>query len=444
MAKCLSILTLILVSLGCFAQEEKLVYQFDIKEEIADPIWRKVKLAMDEAHEMKADAILINMNTYGGAVDAADSIRTRILRSDIPVYVLIDNNAASAGALISLACDSIFMKSGATIGAATVVNQTGEVQAEKIQSYFREKMRATAEATGRDPDIAEAMVDADKEVEGVSEKGKIVTLTASKAIELGFCEGEYESPNQVLKHCGFTEYTIEKQKLTTIDEIIGILINPALSGLLILVIFGGIYFELQSPGVGFPLAAAIIAALLYFMPLYLEGLADNWEILLFIVGVVLIGLEVFVIPGFGIAGIAGLTLAFAGLILSLVGNVGFDFDPVPSGRLVEAGLIVVLSGSVSIFGSLFLAVKLFESGVLSRLVLKADQKKEDGYVGTSTSEFDLIGRIGVAYTDLHPSGKVEIESTLHDATAMAGFITKGSKVKVIDYSTAQIKVRAID
>ncbi len=444
MAKCLSILTLILVSLGCFAQEEKLVYQFDIKEEIADPIWRKVKLAMDEAHEMKADAILINMNTYGGAVDAADSIRTRILRSDIPVYVLIDNNAASAGALISLACDSIFMKSGATLGAATVVNQTGEVQAEKIQSYFREKMRATAEATGRDPDIAEAMVDADKEVEGVSEKGKIVTLTASKAIELGFCEGEYESPNQVLKHCGFTEYTIEKQKLTTIDEIIGILINPALSGLLILVIFGGIYFELQSPGVGFPLAAAIIAALLYFMPLYLEGLADNWEILLFIVGVVLIGLEVFVIPGFGIAGIAGLTLAFAGLILSLVGNVGFDFDPVPSGRLVEAGLIVVLSGSVSIFGSLFLAVKLFESGVLSHLVLKADQKKEDGYVGTSTSEFDLIGRIGVAYTDLHPSGKVEIESTLHDATAMAGFITKGSKVKVIDYSTAQIKVRAID
>ena len=444
MAKCLSILTLILVSLGCFAQEEKLVYQFDIKEEIADPIWRKVKLAMDEAHEMKADAILINMNTYGGAVDAADSIRTRILRSDIPVYVLIDNNAASAGALISLACDSIFMKSGATIGAATVVNQTGEVQAEKIQSYFREKMRATAEATGRDPDIAEAMVDADKEVEGVSEKGKIVTLTASKAIELGFCEGEYESPSQVLKHCGFTEYTIEKQKLTTIDEIIGILINPALSGILILVIFGGIYFELQSPGVGFPLAAAIIAALLYFMPLYLEGLADNWEILLFIVGVVLIGLEVFVIPGFGIAGIAGLTLAFAGLILSLVGNVGFDFDPVPSGRLVEAGLIVVLSGSVSIFGSLFLAVKLFESGVLSRLVLKADQKKEDGYVGTSTSEFDLIGRIGVAYTDLHPSGKVEIESTLHDATAMAGFITKGSKVKVIDYSTAQIKVRAID
>jgi membrane-bound serine protease (ClpP class) len=444
MVKSLSILTLILVSLGCFAQEEKLVYQFDIKEEIAAPIWRKVQLAMDEAHELEADAIVINMNTYGGAVDAADSIRTRILRSDIPVYVLIENNAASAGALISIACDSIFMKSGATIGAATVVNQNGEVQAEKIQSYFREKMRATAEASGRDPDIAEAMVDADKEVEGVSEKGKIVTLTASKAIERGFCEGEYESVNQVLKHCGITDYTIEKQKLTTIDEIIGILINPALSGILILVIFGGIYFELQSPGVGFPLAAAIIAALLYFMPLYLEGLADNWEILLFVVGIVLIGLEVFVIPGFGISGIAGITLAFAGLTLSLVGNVGFDFEPVRPGRFVEAGLIVVLSGSASIFGSLFLAVRLFESGALSRLVLNADQKKEDGYIGTSTTEFDLIGSIGIAYTDLRPSGKVEIDDELHDATSNSSFIEKGSKVKVIDYSTTQLKVRAID
>jgi membrane-bound serine protease (ClpP class) len=122
MSKCLVILLFYLSFTNAFAQEEKLVYQFDIKEEIAAPIWRKVQLAMDEAHEIKADVILINMNTYGGAVDAADSIRTRILNSKIPVYVLIDNNAASAGALISIACDSIFMKPGSTIGAATVVN----------------------------------------------------------------------------------------------------------------------------------------------------------------------------------------------------------------------------------------------------------------------------------------------------------------------------------
>jgi len=441
MSKCLVILLFFLSFTNAFAQEEKLVYQFDIKEEIAAPIWRKVQLAMDEAHEIKADVILINMNTYGGAVDAADSIRTRILNSKIPVYVLIDNNAASAGALISMACDSIFMKPGSTIGAATVVNQNGEVQAEKIQSYFREKMRATAEAKGRNPDIAEAMVDADKVVEGVSEEGKIVTLTASKAIELGFCEGEYNSPKEVLNHCGIEDYTIQKQQLTTIDVIIGLLINPAISSLLILVIFGGIYFELQSPGIGFPLIAALTAAVLYFMPLYLEGLAANWEILLFIVGLVLIALEVFIIPGFGIAGIAGISLAFLGLTLSLVGNIGFDFAPVQSSRLVEAGLIVVLSGSVSIFGSLFLAVKLFESGALSRLVLSADQRKEDGFVGTSTKEFNLIGMTGIAYTDMRPAGKVEIDGVIHDATAGAGFITKGAKVQVTSYTGAQIKVK---
>lgn len=443
MSKYLVFIVFIFGLSSAFAQDEKLVYQFDIKEEIAAPVWRKVQLAMDEAHEIGADVILINMNTYGGAVDAADSIRTRMLNSKIPVYVLIENNAASAGALISIACDSIFMKPGSTIGAATVVNQNGEVQAEKIQSYFREKMRATAEAKGRNPDIAEAMVDADKEVEGVSEKGKIVTLTASRAMELGFCEGEYNSPKEVLNHCGIEEYTIQKQQLTTIDAIIGFLINPAVSSLLILVIFGGIYFELQSPGIGFPLIAAVTAAVLYFMPLYLEGLAANWEILLFVIGLVLIALEVFVIPGFGIAGIAGISLAFLGLTLSLVGNIGFDFKPVQSSRLVEAGLIVVLSGSVSIFGSLFLAVRLFESGMLSRLVLKTDQRKEDGFVGTSTKEFDLIGRDGVAYTDMRPAGKVEIDGVLHDAKASAGFIEKGTHVNVTAYSGAQIKVKVV-
>ncbi|MCO4804973.1 MAG: nodulation protein NfeD [Flavobacteriales bacterium] len=443
MSKILLVYVLVIFAFTAIGQDTKTVYLFDIKEEIAAPVWRKTQKAMDEAHDMDVDAIVINMNTYGGAVDAADSIRTRLLNSKIPVYVLIENNAASAGALISIACDSIFMKPGATIGAATVVNQNGEVQAEKIQSYFREKMRATAEFRNRDPDIAEAMVDADKVVEGVSEEGKIVTLTASKAIELGFCEGEYTSNREVLAHCGITNYTIVKQELTTIDAIISWLINPAVSSILILVIFGGIYFELQSPGIGFPIAAAITAAFLYFMPLYLEGFAENWEIILFIVGLALIAVEVFVIPGFGVAGIAGIALAVTGLSLSLVGNIGFDFKPVQSSRLIEAFLIVLISGGVSITGSLFLAVKLFESGALSRLVLQADQKSSDGYVGTSTQEFELIGQLGEAYTDLRPAGKVVVSDNIYDATSDSGFVDAGTKVKVISYTGAQVKVRTV-
>lgn len=434
-------LILLLLSSVVLAQETKSVYRFDIKEEIAAPIWRKTQLAMDEAHDLDVDVIFINMNTYGGAVDAADSIRTKILNSSIPVYVLIENNAASAGALISLACDSIFMQPGSTIGAATVVDQTGEQVPDKYQSYMRKKMRATAEENGRDPDIAEAMVDPDKVVEGVSEAGKVVTLTVSEAIELGFCDGEYHSMKEALAHCGIEDYRIEEQELTWADVIIGWLINPAVSGLLILVIFGGIYFELQTPGLGFPILAALIAAVLYFAPLYLEGLAANWEIVIFIVGLVLIGVELFAIPGFGVAGVSGIALAVTGLALSMVGNVGFDFEPVDATHLVRSFLIAIVASSTSVVGSIIVATKLFETNAFARLVLRAEQRKEDGYVGTSVEEFSLIGKTGIAYTNLRPSGRVEIDGELHDATAEIGYIEQGKTVKVVSYSTAQIKVR---
>lgn len=425
------------------SQETKRVYQFDIKEEIAAPVWRTTKLAMEEAHDLEVDVIFIHMNTYGGAVDAADSIRTKILQSTIPVMILIDNNAASAGALISLACDSIFMRPGSTIGAATVVNQTGEQVPDKYQSYMRKKMRATAEENGRDPDIAEAMVDPDKEVEGVSEKGKVVTLTVSEAIALGFCDGEYRTMEEALHHAGIDDYTVIKQRLSATDSIIGWLINPAISSLLILVIFGGIYFELQSPGLGFPIVAALAAAVLYFAPLYLEGLAANWEILIFIAGLILIALELFVIPGFGVAGIAGISLAITALALAMVGNVGFDFSPVDGSVLIRSFLIAIISSTTSVVGSILLAVKLFQTNAFAHFILKTAQNKEDGYVGTSTKEFELIGLEGVAYTDMMPSGRVEIDGQLHDAASETGYIEKGQRVRVISYSTAQIKVRAI-
>lgn len=419
------------------------IYQFDIKQEIAPPVWRTTKLALQEAHDLDVDLIFINMNTYGGAVDAADSIRTKILQSKIPVVVLIENNAASAGALISLACDSIFMQPGSTIGAATVVNQTGEQVPDKYQSYMRKKMRATAEENDRNPDVAEAMVDPDKEVPGISEKGKVVTLTVSEAINYGFCDGEFSTMKECLDYMGIGEYEVVKQELTNVDMIIGWLINPAISGLLILVIFGGIYFELQSPGLGFPIVAALIAAILYFAPLYLEGLAENWEILIFLAGLALIAVELFAIPGFGVAGIAGIALTVTALALAMVNNVGFDFSPVDGTDLVRSFLISIIASGVSVVGSILLAVKLFETNAFARLVLQTTQSKEEGYVGAKAETFDLVGKTGIAYTDMMPSGKVEIEGQLYDAAAETGFIEKDSKIKVIDYSTTQLKVRAL-
>lgn len=425
-----------------WAQDEaKLVYQLDIKEEIAPPIWRKVKLALDEAQRLNADIIFINMNTYGGMVDAADSIRTKILHSNIPVFILIENNAASAGALIALACDSIFMQPGSTIGAATVVNQTGEQVPDKYQSYMRKKMRATAEENGRNPDIAEAMVDPDKVVEGVSEKGKVVTLTVDEAIKLGFCEGEFNTIHEVLQHSGISNYTLERQHLTWTDKVISWLIHPAVSGILILIILGGIYFEMQTPGIGFALLAACVAAVLYFAPLYLEGLAAHWEIALFVAGLVLIAIELFAFPGFGVAGISGITLSVTGLALSMVSNVGFDFEPVNFSELVQAFLITIIASSLSIAGSIYMAVKLAGTNLFSRVVLSATQDKQQGYAATSLKGFELIGKTGITYTDLRPSGKVEIDGSLYDATSEAGFIERNRPVNVIAYTAAQIKVR---
>ena len=181
------------------SSQQKKVYIFDIKEMIAPPVWRTTKLAMEAAVDQKADIILIHMNTYGGTLDDADSIRTKILNSRIPVYVFIDKNAASAGALISIACDSIYMAPGANIGAATVVNQQGEQMPDKYQSYMRSMMRSTAEAKNRDVDIAQAMVDPKVYVPGISDSGQVLTFTVSEAIKYDFCEAKLNSIEEVLE-----------------------------------------------------------------------------------------------------------------------------------------------------------------------------------------------------------------------------------------------------
>lgn len=421
-------------------ETKNLVYYFEIRDEIAPPSWRKTQMAIDEAIQMKADVIVLRLNTYGGLVDAADSIRSKILNSPIPVMVLIENNAASAGALIALACDSIFMLPGSTIGAATVVNQSGEAVPDKYQSYMRKKMRATAEENGRDPDIAEAMVDPDKVVEGISEKGKVLTLTSTEAVHYGICDKQVKNLSEALEYSGLSLFEMEKQRMTTLDKIIAFLINPAVSGLLIILIIGGIYFELQSPGIGFPILAAAVAATLYFAPLYLEGLAENWEIIIFIAGVVLIALEIFVIPGFGIAGISGVILLFGGLILSMVNNIGFDFEPIDGEALGTSILVVLVSAIMGLTGSILLAMRLLKTNMFARIAVQAVQSKEEGYIGTSQKEVELVGRTGESLTVLRPSGKVVIDGEVYDATARVGFIDKGVPIVVEKYETTQLFV----
>lgn len=422
------------------ARKKILIYKFDIKEEIAPPVVRTTQRAFDMASEKGADIILIHMNTYGGMVDAADSIRTRILNSQIPVYVYIDNNAASAGALIAIACDSIYMAPVASIGAATVVDQTGQPVPDKYQSYMRSWMRSTAEEKGRDPDIAQAMVDPDIYIPGIVDTGKVLTLTTSEAIQYGFCEGRVANITQLVEDAGSGNYEMISHTQTGADKVIGFLINPMVSGILIMIIIGGIYFELQSPGVGFPLIASVIAALMYFAPLYIEGLADNWEIIIFIVGVVLILIEVFAIPGFGVAGISGIVLIVAGLTLSLIGNVGLDFSPVPMEAGTTAFFIVIIAIFAALISSFWISKQLFATTMFGHLALDTEAKSDEGYTTSNVKYKSMIGKEGTAHSVLRPAGKVLIEDDVYDATALAGYIDRGDKIKVVKYETGQLFV----
>jgi membrane-bound serine protease (ClpP class) len=308
---------------------------------------------------------------------------------------------------------------------------------------MRSMMRSTAEAKNRDPEIAQAMVDERVYIPGISDSNQVLTFTTSEALENGFCEGEAGSIEEVLEIAGLEDYEMVKHQLSSTDKVIGWLIHPVVSGILIMIIIGGIYFELQTPGVGFPIAAAVIAALLYFAPLYLEGLANNWEILIFVVGLILIAVEIFAIPGFGVAGISGIVLMVAGLTLSMVENVepgSFNYD---YSKVVRAFFVVIIAVVTSIIGSLIITKQLFNTNFAwgSKLALAKTQNVDEGYTSATQEYSSMLNKTGIAKTILRPSGKVVIEGDMFDATAITGFIDEGEPIEVVNYQTGQLFVR---
>jgi membrane-bound serine protease (ClpP class) len=451
---------LIFLSIFSIAQDgKKKVVIFDLKEDIAPAATRITSKAVSHAEAINADLIVVHMNTYGGYVTDADSIRTRLLNTKIPVYVFIDNNAASAGALISLACDKIYMRPGGSIGATTVVNETGEKAPDKYQSYMRKQMRSTAESHGmdtiivgndttykykRNPDIAEGMVDESIVVPGLDDSSKVITLTTDEALEWGYCEGKANSIEEVLEANGITAYTTEKIEKSSLDKLVAFFANPALRSVLIMLMIGGIYFELQSPGIGFPLAIAVIAAVAYFAPLYLDGMAQNWEIVLFFVGFILLAVEIFVLPGFGVAGVSGIIIIFGSLILSMVGNVNFDFSGTDSSQINNAlasvfFALVGLSVIMYFFGSAFFRSRMFgkviHTDTLKQSRVQYQQEEED--------IDNLIGSIGITHTALRPMGKIDINGINFEAKTHGEFIDNDTKVEVISIENEYLVVKQI-
>ena len=424
----ISFISAFCICCSVFGNDTKTIfYRIRLDQDIDPSSQRLVTVGLEKAREAKADYIILDLDTYGGAVNAADSIRSAILRYEKPVLAFVNMQAASAGALISIACDSIYMKTGSSIGAATVVSQTGEVMPDKYQSFMRGMMRATAEATGRDPHIAESMTDT----------ANVLSLTPTEAIAVGFCEGicenEYEVAEKVTGDNSFVIKNMEDD-MTWLDKLIQFLLNPLLQSIFMMMIIGGIFVEIRTPGIGLPLVTAIVGALLYFAPAYIGHLAQSWEILLFIVGLILIAVEIFALPGFGVCGIAGIVAVVISLAFSMVDNIElFHWDGTVNLRPIIQPLgIVVLSATAAIFGSVWIVRKLYDTRSFDHIALRQEMKAEDGYTSVASGLESIVGQSVTVFTDMRPGGKViTSDGRIHEANLKyGGYASKGEILKV--------------
>lgn len=422
---------------------KKKVMVMEIKAEIDPRMNRYVELALANANKINADYVVIELDTYGGTLTDAKEITQKIMDFKKPIWVFINSDAASAGALISIACDSIYMSPGASIGAATVVSGgDGSAAPDKYQSYMRSIMRSTAEENGRNPNIAEGMVDERVVIDSVKQAGKVITLTTTEAIALGYCEGKVVSIAEILEKNKIGEYDIETFRLGFTEKVIAFVLNPFISGILILIIIAGIYFEMQAPGIGFPLFAAIAALVLYLVPYYLNGLAAYWEVIVLFIGVGLLAAEIFVIPGFGVAGVSGIILTIGALVLIMLRNDFFNFEYIPLGDIT----IALFSAVGGIGGGLILLIvlgaRLTDTAAFKRLALSDTQDSSQGY-SVSTHAATMNGKRGTAHTVLRPSGKVMIENQVYDAFTRGEYVERGESVEVISTEGVALKVKKV-
>ena len=417
------------------------VYQVQIEGMIDNALSRYIDRAIADAERSDAAALVFDIDTFGGLVDAADAIRKAILATELPTIAFIDRNAASAGALISYAADRIVMVPGSSIGAATVVEGVGgEAAPDKYQSYMRGLMRSTAEANGRDPRIAEAMVDESLFIEGVSDSGQVLTLSANEALKLGVADAVMESTTELLAELDLAERAVVMHRATTAERVLRFFGSPILQSILMLMMLGGLYFELQTPGVGFPGLMAVIGAALFFAPHYLLGLVESWEIVLFGIGVALVLAEVFVIPGFGVAGISGLILVVGSLMAALIGNVGLSF---PSGHAITSAVLTMAVTLVLLVVLAFsLGRYLPRSQQFNQLVLLPDLSSGTGHVSSDTAEH-LLGAIGTTVTPLRPGGAVDVSGERVEVTSGGEFIPAGTPVQVVRVRGARVEVRRV-
>ena len=427
---------LMILVLTSFIIPQKKVHIAYIEGDIDLGLAPYISRVVSDAEKDNADAIIFKINTFGGRVDAATQIKDAIIGTDLLTIAFINNRAISAGALIALSCKKIIMVPGSSIGAATVVDETGGKVGEKYQSYMRSEMRSTAEKNGRRVDIAEGMVDERIIIPGLVDSTQLVTLTSKEALKYGIADTVLEHIDEV-----FTLFNIQDaekiyQKSNWAEDVVRFLNNPIMSSILIMIGIFGLIAEVKSPGWGVPGTTGLIALALFFGSSYILQLASIIEILMFVVGLGLILVEVFVIPGFGVAGISGIILILASIFLSLIGGDPFLDMHALSMAIIQLS-IALLAALILIF---LLARFLPKSSVFKKFILSEEEKATEGY--TSRTNFSgLLGTEGIALTTLRPAGTAEINGKRIDVVTDSEYIEHGKQIVVTAVEGMRVVVR---
>lgn len=395
-----------------------------------------IERSLREAADRGAAAAVLDIDTPGGRVDAAQRIADAISDASLPVYALVNRRAFSAGALISLATDRIYMRPGSVIGAATPVDGSGTKAPEKIVSAMRSEMRALAEARGLDPAVAEAMVDEELEIPGVVAAGQLLSLTTSEAVDLGYAE-EVEDLDAFLERIGATGAEVRSTSVNWAERVVRFLSHPVVSPFLLTLGFLGLLAEIKTPGFGVGGAAGLLALGLFFGSHLIVGLAGLESVIVFGIGLVLLGVEIFVIPGFGVFGLLGILAILGGLFTSLVGGLPTIAD------FSRAGLILATSMMAVVVTAWALLRRVPNSGPLARrgVFLLARTDKAAGFA-SAVLRPELVGQVGVAVTDLRPAGVALFGEERVDVVSESDWIEEGTPVRVLASEGYRHVVRA--
>jgi membrane-bound serine protease (ClpP class) len=419
------------------SSQQRTVYRVTVSGVIELGLAPYVARALREAEAAGAAAVVLDLETPGGRVDAAQQIVKAVTRAEVPVYALVNIHAWSAGAMIALAADSIYMVPGSSIGAATPVSGAGEKAPEKIVSAMRGEFRALAERRGLDPRIAEAMVDEDVEIEGVTEKGKLLTLTAGEALRLKVATAQVEDLDALLERLGLAGAGVITVGVNWAEHVVRFLSHPAVAPLLLSIGVLGVLIELKTPSFGLAGATGLLALAAFFGSHLIVGLAGLEEIILLIAGLIALAIEVFVTPGFGIAGILSILLIGSSVFLALIGNLPTWSDVArASGIMLVAVLIVV--------AAIYTVLQYFPARDRWRSIfLQAATAKSEGYIA-APPRTDLVGAEGVAATDLRPSGVMLLGGERLDVVSDAGFVPKGRRVRVVRSEAYRLVVEPVE